>query len=214
MGRFDESVAEAKRSLELDPFSEFTKDFAEWAFYLSRRYELTIQQSERSFELAPEFPWAQYDLGQAYELTGRSNEAIEAFIKADEIFGMTPERLAEVRKAFRESGAKGYWRKTLSFCLEASRHPRKFASKSGCGYCDYAQHADVAAMQLRVGELDAVFAWLEKAYTSHDATLMYLNADPRWDPIRSDPRFADLVRRIGLPQVQSTSKPSESKRGM
>jgi tetratricopeptide (TPR) repeat protein len=56
MGRFDEGIGEAKRSLELDPFAQFTLDFNQWAFYLARQYDLTLQQSKKALELAPEFP--------------------------------------------------------------------------------------------------------------------------------------------------------------
>jgi TolB-like protein/DNA-binding winged helix-turn-helix (wHTH) protein/Tfp pilus assembly protein PilF len=199
MGRLDESIAEAKRSLELDPFSQFTMDFAQWAFYLARRYDLTIQQSEKSLELAPEFPWPHFDLGQVYQSTGRPGEAVPEFMKAEELFGMSQDRLSELRKMYHQLGEKGYWRKILAFCEEASAHPRKFANSSGYGWCDYMQNADVAAVQARLGDFDAALASLEKGYTKHEAVLIYLKVSPTWDPLRSDPRFQDIVRRVGLP---------------
>ena len=73
MGRSDESVAEAKRALELDPFSVFTMDFSEWAFYLDRRYDLATEQSEKTSELAPEYPWSYYDLARF--MSGRAGLA-------------------------------------------------------------------------------------------------------------------------------------------
>ncbi len=200
MGRFDESIAEAKRSLDLDPFSQLTMDFAAWSFYLARRYDLTIQQSRKSLELAPEFPWAHYHLGLVYERTGRVSEAVQEFMKAEELFGMSQDRLAELRKVYHQSGEKGYWRKILAFCQEASKHPRKFASPSGYGWCDYMQNADVAAVQVRLGEFNPAFESLERGYAKHEADLIYLKVDPYWDDLRSDSRFQDLVRRVGLPQ--------------
>jgi TolB-like protein/DNA-binding winged helix-turn-helix (wHTH) protein len=198
VGRYDEGVAEAKRSLELDPLSQFTRDFAEWACYLARRYDLAIEQSRRSLELSPDSPWGHFDLGQAYEQTGRSDEAIQEYLKAEELFGMSEDRLAELRKAYQRSGTKGYWRKTLELCQLGIRQPRKFAIVSGFGHCDYIQHLDAAAIEVRIGDYDAAFADLERAYTSHNAYILYLNADTGWDPVRSDPRFRDLTRRIGL----------------
>jgi TolB-like protein/DNA-binding winged helix-turn-helix (wHTH) protein/Flp pilus assembly protein TadD len=198
MGRSDESAAEAKHSLELDPFSLLTADFAEWAIYLGRHYELTIEESRRTSELAPEFPWAHYDLGQIYEWTGRQREAIEEYTQAQELFGLSQHRLAELSKAYRESGEKGYWRKTLEFCQEASKQQRKFPSTSGYGWCDYAKYPDVAAVQVRLGEFDAAFQLLDKAYTNHDVDLIYLKIHPDFDGLRSDPRFESLLRRIGL----------------
>ncbi|MFZ0953756.1 MAG: winged helix-turn-helix domain-containing protein [Candidatus Sulfotelmatobacter sp.] len=198
MGRSDESVAEAKRALELDPFSVFTMDFSEWAFYLDRRYDLATEQSEKTSELAPEYPWSYYDLGQIYEWTGRSRAAIEEYTKAQEIFGLSQNRLAELRTTYQQSGEKGYWRKTLEFCQEASKLRRKFATASGFGFCDYVKDLYVALFNVRLGEFDAAFQSLEKAYTKHEAELIYLNVDPQWDAIRSDPRFQSLLLRIGL----------------
>jgi TolB-like protein/DNA-binding winged helix-turn-helix (wHTH) protein/tetratricopeptide (TPR) repeat protein len=198
VGRYDEGVMEAKRSLELDPLSQFTRDFAEWACYLARHYDLAIQQSLRSLELSPESPWAHFDLGQAYEQTGRSDEAIQEYLKAEELFGMSQDRLAELRKAYQRSGKKGYWRKSLELCELGIRQPRKFASVSGFGQCDYMQYVDAAAIEVRIGDYDAAFADLERAYTSHSAYILYLNANQAWDPIRSDSRFHDLTRRMGL----------------
>jgi tetratricopeptide (TPR) repeat protein len=197
MGRFDESMAEAKRSLELDPFSEVTTDFAEWAFLLARRYDLTIQQAKKSIEVAPEFPWAHYELGWAYERTGRTGEAVQELMKAEELFGMSQERLAELRKAYHESGEKGYWRKMLEFCREASKQSRTFGSPSGYGSIDYFQNAEVAWVQVRLGEFNTAFETLERALEKHDTNIIYLKVDPFWDAIRPDPRFQNLLRRMG-----------------
>jgi hypothetical protein len=100
--------------------------------------------------------------------------------------------------AYRQSGEKGFWRKTLEFCQEASKGQRKFASTSGFGWCDYIRYQDVAAIQVRLGQVDAAFQSLEKAYTKHEAELIYLKVQPEWDGVRSDPRFQSLLRRIGL----------------
>ena len=198
MGRFDESVVEAKRSLELDPFSKFTMDFSEWAFYLAHRYDLAAQQSQKSLELAPEFPWAHYDLGEVNEHTGRARESIQEFMKAEELFGMSQDRLAELRKAYYQSGERGYWGKSLAFCREASKKTRKFGSSSGYGSCDYMKNSGMATVQVRLGEINAAFESLERGYAKHEVDLIYLKVDPSWDNLRSDPRFQDLIRRVGL----------------
>jgi TolB-like protein/DNA-binding winged helix-turn-helix (wHTH) protein len=198
MGRSDESVAEAKRSLELDPLSEFTMDFSEWAFYLDRHFDLATEQSRKTFELAPEMPWSYYDFGQIYEWTGRRREAIEEYTKAQEVFGLSPSRLAELRTAYQQSGENAYWRRTLEFCQEASTLHRKFGAVSGYGWCDYVKDLYIALLHERLNEFDAALQSLETASAKHETELIYLNIDPQWDPIRSDPRFQSLLRRIGL----------------
>jgi adenylate cyclase len=158
---------------------------------------LTVQQSRKSLELAPEFPWAHYELGEVYEHTGRASEAVQEFMKAEKLFGMSQDRLAELRRVYDQSGEGGYWRKSLAFCREASKQSRKFASSSGYGSWDYMKNLDMAA-QIRVGELNAAFESLERGYTKHESEIIYLNLDPSWDNVRSDPRFQDLIRRVGL----------------
>lgn len=199
-GRPDESIAEARRSVELDPFSEITVDFAGWVFYLARHYDLTLEESRKSVELFPEFAWAHNHLSLVYEETGRIGDSVQEDMKAEQLFGMSADRLTELSKAYQQSGEKGYWRQVLAFCREASKHPRKFASISGYGWCDYVQNGDVAMLEVRVGEFNAAFESLEKGYSNHEAEIIYLRADPSWDPIRTDPRFQDLIRRVGLPQ--------------
>ena len=200
MGRSEESTAESKRSLELDPFSEFSNDFAAWAFYFAHRYNLFFEVSEKYLRLNPEAPWPHNNTGLVYEHTGRGDEAIQEFLKGEERFGMSQDRLAELRKAYQQSGEKGYWRKILAFSREVSKRPRQFGTPSGYGWLDYAQDADVAAVQVRLGDFDAAFKLLEKGYANHGNGFVYLNVDPYWDAIRSEARFKDLVRRVGLPQ--------------
>ena len=199
MGRADESVAEVNRALELDPFSEFTMDFGEWAFYLDRHYDLAIEQSRQTLELIPWMPWSHYDLGQIYDATGRHTEATEEYIKAQETLGLSPGRLAELRTAYQQSGEKAYSRKTLEFCQEASKQRRRqLGANSGYGFCDYVKDLSMAVLYFRLGELDAGFQALDSACTKHETELIHLNVDPEWDSVRSDPRFQNLLRRIGL----------------
>jgi TolB-like protein/DNA-binding winged helix-turn-helix (wHTH) protein len=199
MGRSDESLAEVKRSLELDPFSIFTLDFSDWTYYLDRHYDLALEQTRRTLELAgQEMQWSHYDVGQIYDAAGRHREAIEEYIKAQEAFGLTHGRLAELQTAYQQSGEQGYWRKSLEFCQDASKVRRKFATASGYGFCDYVKDLYIALFHVRLGEFDAAFQSLESAYTKHETELIFLKVDPQWDSVRSDPRFQSLLRRIGL----------------
>jgi hypothetical protein len=119
-------------------------------------------------------------------------------MKAEELLGMSQDRLAELRGAYHQHGERGYGRKILAFYLEASKHPRRFGSPSGYGWRAYMQDTYLAALQVRLGEFNAAFESLERGYAKHDAELIYLKVDPSWDDIRSDRRFQDLIRRVGL----------------
>ncbi len=101
----------------------------------------------------------------------------------------TPEsaerKSAELRQVLKSEGAKGYWRKTLEYELEYY--------EKGVG-----SPAFVAASYARLGEKEKAFEWLEKAYAERDSYLTYLKINGDFDPLRSDPRFQDLLRRIGF----------------
>ena len=168
------------------------------AFYLGRHYDLAMDQSRKSSEMASDFPVPHYVLGLIYERTGQHREAIDEYTRMQELFGLTQNRLNDLRVAFKQSGETGYWRETLKLCKEASKGPRKFASTSGYGWCDYIRYQDIAAVQVRLGEFDAAFQSLEKAYTKHEAELIFLKVQPDWDGVRSDPRFQSLLGRIWL----------------
>jgi TolB-like protein/DNA-binding winged helix-turn-helix (wHTH) protein len=198
MGRFDESAAEAQRALQLDPISLFTMDFEQWALYMARHYDLLIEETRKSLELAPEFAWAHYERAMVFLRMGRGTESLQEFLEAEKQLGLREDRLKVLKQAYQQSGYPGYWRKTLAFSLEAAKQPRKFAVTSGYGSWDYMDTVDVAAVQVRAGDFHGAFETLNKAFTKHDAALIYLNVDPTWDPIRSDPRFETLLRRMGL----------------
>jgi hypothetical protein len=120
-------------------------------------------------------------------------------MKTEELFGLSQDRLAQLRRVYHQSGEKDYWRKILAICHEGSKRPRKFARATGYGHCDYMQNADVAAVQVRLGEFNAALESLERGYTNHETELIYLKVDPSWDDLRSDARFQDLIHRVGLP---------------
>jgi len=196
MGRFDESVSQVKRAQELDPFSEFTVDFGAWALYFSQKYDLAVEAEgpRKSSQ------WARYNRAMIYEAQGQIDDAVQEYLKAEELFGIRPERLVELRKSYRESGPKGYWTTILKSCREGISHPRKFASTTGYGWCDYWQDGDMASVQVRLHDYDGALESLERNFAKHGYGLIYLNIDPWFNDIRSDPRIKDLVRRVGLPQ--------------
>lgn len=185
-GRTDEATAEAKLSIALDP-SPLSGDYPIWVFILARRYDLALERTQELFELAPNYVWAHYEVAQIYEQKGRAEEAAQEYLKADELFGMDPKRVAQLTEAIARSGAQGYWRRTLENYKESSKS-------------NYVPSVLVAGACVRVGDKESAFQWLEKGFDERDDLMINLKVEPVFDAIRSDPRYQDLVRRVGIPQ--------------
>jgi hypothetical protein len=108
-------------------------------------------------------------------------------LKLAALTGVSPERISALKGVYDSAGWKAVWRQELEWALADSnrRHVTPF---------------NIATLYARVGDKDRTFEWLGKSVEERDGTLVYLKVDPRWDLIRSDPRFAELVRKVGLPQ--------------
>jgi tetratricopeptide (TPR) repeat protein len=186
-GRADEAVAEIKHALELDPLSvAMNVDVGEILLY-ARRYDEAIEALKHALEMDDGRENAHWDLGLAHEQKGRFDEAITEYLRAATIRGGAPSTVAEFKAAYAAAGLEGYWRKQREAQDEEARQ----------GYLSPYYRAEFAA---RCGQTDAAFAWLEKAYAEHSPLLINLKADALLDPLRGDPRFSDLLRRVGLPE--------------
>jgi TolB-like protein/DNA-binding winged helix-turn-helix (wHTH) protein/Tfp pilus assembly protein PilF len=186
MKRFEEAVAESKRVLDIDPLSVLYNRNVALALYFARQYDEAIKQCRKTLELEPGMPSANRWLAKSYEQKGLYDQAVEAWLKTGQFTVHGPEAGAALREAYASSGWKGFWRKALD--LKKSRAKQMNGDLYG-----------LAENYARLGDKDQAFAWLEKAYEQNDQyLLMWLNCDPFWDDHRSDPRYADLVRRMGL----------------
>jgi TolB-like protein/Tfp pilus assembly protein PilF len=184
MGRFDEAVIESRKAQELDPLSPIIYASAGWIFYNARQYDRAIEQQNKALEIDPNFAIAHSRLGQTYDQKGMYKEAVEEFLKAQTLLGDKQEEIAALRQAFTISGIRGFRQKQLDLVLERSKRQPVLSSF-------------IAGLYARLGERELAFQWLEKAYEERDPVFL-LKVDPRWDGLRSDPRFADLIRRVGL----------------
>jgi serine/threonine protein kinase/Flp pilus assembly protein TadD len=184
MGRVDEAVAEIRKAQELDPLSSIiSTDIGKELIY-ARRYDEAIAQLKKTLEMDPGFELAHYWLWYAYTESGRYSEALAEVEKTKSdtqplfhLYG-----LAYIKA---KSGNKSEANMLLSQLLQ---HPQ----------LRYVDPAILAFIYFALGETDRGFAWLEKGYTSTKSGLTTLKVGPMWDPIRSDPRFIDLLRRVGL----------------
>ena len=124
-------------------------------------------------------------LDLSYEQKGLYDQAIAEHFKAMTITGMRPETLAALKDSYAVAGWRGYWQKQLDLIQEAAQRR-------------YVQPYFIARICARLEEKDQAFAWLERAYAEHSDHLVLLKVDPLLDSLRSDPRFADLLRRVGF----------------
>ena len=134
----------------------------------------------------PNFILAHHRLGMAYEQQGKYEEAIGEFKQVINLTSGKPLGIAALSHAYAMSGQRAEAQKLLAELQEQSK--LRFVSP-----------ASVAVIFAALGDKDQAFAWLEKAVKTHDGILVRLKVDSRYDSLRSDPRFADLARRLGLP---------------
>jgi TolB-like protein/Tfp pilus assembly protein PilF len=188
MGRHEEALAEAKRAQQLDPVSPEANIFLGSVLVFARQYDRAIPQLMSAIELDRSYWFGYYFLGRAYEQKGRIPEAIETFQRAIDLEKDQAENWANLGHAYAISGKKAEALKIIDQLKELSA-------------TSYIAPYNVAAIHAGLGNKDEAFAALDRAYNERSALLaLYLTNDPRMDSLRSDPRFAELVRRIGLPQ--------------
>jgi DNA-binding winged helix-turn-helix (wHTH) protein/TolB-like protein len=182
--RFDEAIAEAKRTQELEPLSSTASAHLGWILYLAGQNDLAIAQGTKILELDPNaFPALRYR-GLAYEQRGMYREAIGDFQKGVTLSG-SPLMLALLGHAYAVSGQKGSAQNVLNELrdLQGRRYVSPYT---------------IAAIYAGLGEKDQAFKWLDTAEEERDIWLMNLKVDPVFKPIRSDPRFPDLLVRTRL----------------
>jgi eukaryotic-like serine/threonine-protein kinase len=184
MGRHDEAIAEMKQALETDPLSLIINANLGQIYYHARRYDQAIEQGRKTLEIAPDFVVAHANLIDVYEQKGMYPEAIAALKTLGE---RGQQEAALLEAAYRAAGARGYWQKRLDLPLDRLKRG------------EYVKPTTIPRIYAQLGDKERAFEWLEKAYADRDSELVELRVEPGYDPLRSDPRFADLLRRIGLP---------------
>ena len=185
-GRRDEAVAQARRAVELDPLSPIVNTNEAQVLYMARRYEKAREAVLRTLELAPDFFPAHYYLGLIHLQTGNPMEGIEELRKAANL------------SAGNElvSGALGYAYGRSGRSDEANRVLRDLLARSRQGH---ASSYVIAEVYTGLGKKDEAIRWLEKAYSDHESAAPEIGEEPMFDPLRSDPRFRDLLQRMKLP---------------
>src|SRR6266550_3252621 len=184
MGRNDEGIAELKKAESTDPLSLIiSADLAD-ALCIAHRYDESVQQSQKTIEMDPHFAVAHYQLGQALEQKHRHDEAIAEFRRAIELSGGNTTFESNLANAYAVSGRKE----------EAIKIVKNLESRQSQ---DSSTDASIALIYVGLGDNDRVMIWLNKAYQARFNPSILMR--PVFDPLRSDPRFQNLLHRIGLP---------------
>ncbi|PYV52992.1 MAG: protein kinase [Acidobacteria bacterium] len=186
MGRTEEALVESKRWIELDPFSPAAYEHLGWQYVGLRRYDEGIQILRKALQLDPNFQEAIHSLALAYLQKGMVGEAIAQLRRAIDLSPHDARNLGALGHAYALSGRRDEAGKILKELKESSNVLWNVLW--------------VAEVYAALGDKDHAFECLEKAYRDRHFTFEFLKYEPYWESLRSDPRFKDLLRRIGLPQ--------------
>ena len=184
-GRHDEAIAAMNKAVSLDPLSMFIRTGAGDAHYYAREYEKSVVHYRMALELDPRFDGAHTDLARSLEALGRFDEARAEYEEGRRLSGGVAGPSFGLAHLEAASGNVAEARRLLAELTEA--RSRRVVSAWG-----------IAALHASLGDADEAFRWLEIALEERAAGMILLKVHPRLDPIRPDPRYAALVRRVGL----------------
>jgi TolB-like protein/DNA-binding winged helix-turn-helix (wHTH) protein/Tfp pilus assembly protein PilF len=181
-GKFEQSLAESRRALEVEPLDLPISAHLGWNYFFTRQFDPAIRALEKSIDAEPNQYWAWTFLPGAYEQVGEFQKAIDVLEKS----GASAQSIGALREALRSSGARGYWETRLANALKQSSE-------------GLVRPCLVAQLYVRLDEKDRAFEWLERGLKARDGWMIYLKQDPTLDGLRPDRRFAELVKKVGIP---------------
>ena len=187
MGRDDSGVEENKRAQALDPLSVETNTLLGQSFYFVRRYDQAIGQLRNTLDMDQSYWLAHSFLGRSYQQQGKQAEAMVEFQRALQIENAVAENRAMIGNAYALSGRRREAEKIIDELKELSLR-------------SYVPPYNIATVYAGLGDKDQAFIWLDRAYADRSFYMTWIKVDPQMDSLRPDPRFADLVRRMGLTQ--------------
>jgi TolB-like protein/DNA-binding winged helix-turn-helix (wHTH) protein/Flp pilus assembly protein TadD len=183
LGKEDQALAEARRAVDLDPASPGMNQILGIQLTYGRRFDEAIQQYRKALEMG--YHDAHLGLGNAYAEKGMYREALSEFQQYSAVDRDTPRAISSLGYAYAQLGERKAALRVLGELRTLSK--RRYVSS-----------ASLAMVYIGLGDKDEAFALLNKAYDEHSFTLAFLNVNPQFDSLRSDPRFGDLLHRTGL----------------
>jgi TolB-like protein/DNA-binding winged helix-turn-helix (wHTH) protein/Flp pilus assembly protein TadD len=188
-GRHTEAVAQISRARQLDPLSPITNAMAGQFLFYSGRYTEAIEALDKAFSVDPDFWVAHVMMGQIYERSGKPEAAIRSFEKAYRSSGGNPGTLSMKGYVLARSGRRSEAEQIVQGLIET-------------GKGRYVPPTNIARVYAGLGNREAALQWLDKGYEARDVGMVFLTVDPKWDDLRSDPGFQELLKRCHfvLPQ--------------
>ncbi|MGB2769724.1 MAG: protein kinase [Candidatus Zixiibacteriota bacterium] len=188
LGRTSEAVREIQRALELDPLSLIMNTAAGWVYMYAGQEEKAVKHAEGTLDIDPTFGFPHIILATVNERRGRYDEAVEGHLKADSFTGtLTRQEVTALRTAYASFGWAGYLRKRLEI-----KQPKAEQGK--------VPPYDIAWLCARLGDTERAIEWLKRAYEERNPGLASLLIDDVFDKLRSDPRFVELIKKMGFPE--------------
>jgi TolB-like protein/DNA-binding winged helix-turn-helix (wHTH) protein/tetratricopeptide (TPR) repeat protein len=190
-GRHDEAIAEMKAAAELDPYSLPIQSFLGRTYVWARRYDQALAQFQKANDLDPNFAVTHERLAHLYTELGRFNDAIAEESRARTLSGedaqVVRSREEALRNAVAAHGAQGYWRTQLEFATVRPNPPEAYDDAFG-----------IAIIYARLGEKEKAIESLKSTYAERTIAMTEIGVEPAFDALRSEPRFHELLRRVGL----------------
>lgn len=185
VGRFKEARKHIDRAIALEPLSPVMATGLAGYYYTQRDADNLIKQAKKVIELAPNFAYGHFYLGFGYEFRGMEAETVETFAIASKLFGEPVEVGQELALAYEQNGMTGLWHKRLEQ-YETRPHLES--------YPPYLK----SLVPIRLGDKETSLTWLNQAYEQRDRGIIYAKYEPLLAPLRDDPRFNELLHRMGL----------------
>ncbi len=185
MGRNEESMRESELYVRLDPVSPAAYDHLGFQYLADGQYESAVLAYRKTSLLDPTWESSHWWLGESYRHVGMSEEALAEYERSMIVDKTSPQLVRTLHRAFKRGGWKAYWRETLSWQLKKASH-------------EYVSPYIIADYYALLGDKSNAFLFLDKAYTDQDDNLTFLKNDHNLDLLHADPRYAALVRKIGL----------------
>ena len=195
MGRNQEAVAEIERAIQLDPLSVNVNTAAAMLFYFAHQFDRAQKQARNALELDPNFYPAHSVLADVYQATNAYEAALQERERVASLAGNEEMRfrITALKRAYNAGGLKEMYREQVKWLQKTGANPFLPTVQGPA-------HFGLAIAYAHLGENDRAFEQLEQRYRERGFEMLTLKNNPDLDPLRSDPRFQDLVRRIGLPQ--------------